>query len=217
MRAPAPPAPITYATQPAPAEVTWIVQSAGFRCQNCSMPKDDGAPVPGTAASEPTPLNPAAPATEEQVELFREATTMAVYVSLSLLAVLAALPLEARHTRVITVGLTGVGLLLAHWLASKITSNFALSQLKTAEGLKMLSAQVAGGLAVTIVAVIPLLLFPTVSGVWASAGLLVAFVCAVSYYAARANQRSRPAAFAYVLAIVVIATGIVILKTAVEH
>ena len=112
---------------------------------------------------------------------------------------------------------TGVGLLLAHWLASKITSNFALSQLKTAEGLKMLSAQVAGGLAVTIVAVIPLLLFPTVSGVWASAGLLVAFVCAVSYYAARANQRSRPAAFAYVLAIVVIATGIVILKTAVEH
>lgn len=200
---------LTYATRRTPADVTWSGSGKGARCHNAAMSDP--------ARDEANQASASAPVTDQQVELFREATTMAVYVSLSLLAVLAALPIEARHTRVITVGLTGVGLLLAHWLASTITSNFSLSQLKTAEGLKVLSAQVAGGLAVTVVAVVPLLVFPTVSGVWISAGLLVALVCAVSYYAARANHRSRGASLLYVLAIVVIATGIVILKTSVEH
>lgn len=154
---------------------------------------------------------------EEQTELVREATTMALYVSLSLLAVLAALPVEARHVRVITVGLTGIGLLAAHWLATRITSAFNLSELKTAEGLKVLSAQVGGGLLVTVIAVVPLLVWPTTTGVWVSAGLLVLLVCSVSYYAGRVNGHSRLVALAYVLAILVLAAAVVALKSSVEH
>ncbi|MFI0431762.1 MAG: hypothetical protein ACH36H_01305 [Candidatus Nanopelagicales bacterium] len=159
----------------------------------------------------------AADQAEQQVELFREATTMAVYVSISLLAVLAAIPLDSRSERAITVGLTGIALLLAHWLAARITSNFNISELKTAEGLQVLAAQVGGGLLATVVAVVPLLVLPAGLEVMTSAGLLVLLVCAVSFYAARVNGRSVLSALAYSAAIIVVAAAIVALKSALEH
>lgn len=153
--------------------------------------------------------------TDEEVEIFREGATMALYVSLSLLAALAVLPkAETRGDRVLAVALTSIGLLLAHWLAFRITSNFNLTELKTVEGLKVLAAQLAGGLVVTAVAVLPILITPTDAGAGFSAGLLLLLVSAVSYNAARASGKSRAASLVYVGIIIAASLAVVALKSA---
>ena len=60
----------------------------------------------------------------QRLELLREVTTMALYVSLSILAVLIALPIASNDNRVqagLTVLGTGVGLVLAHHLSFRMS------------------------------------------------------------------------------------------------
>ena len=60
----------------------------------------------------------------QRLELLREVPTMALYVSLSILAVLIALPIASSDNRVqagLTVLATGVGLVLAHHLSFRMS------------------------------------------------------------------------------------------------
>ena len=96
-------------------------------------------------------------------EIQREGLTMALYISISLLAVMAALPApqtQSRVTLALTLLLASVGLVLAHQIAFRLSSRLVQpgSTLDPA-GVRLLTAQLIGGAAVTAIAVVPVLLF----------------------------------------------------------
>src|SRR4029079_5253660 len=83
----------------------------------------------------------------------REGLTMALYIGLSLMARMVALP---RHVtppldprRAVTLFLTSISLLIAHQLAFRLSARLAHQGALGAEHLDLLAAQVVGGLAVT--------------------------------------------------------------------
>jgi hypothetical protein len=154
-------------------------------------------------------------------ERVREGVTMALYISLSLLAVLVALPPSldpgAIERPALTLLLTSLGLILAHALAFRISTRLVHHGALSAAHLEVLAAQLAGGLAVTAVAVAPVLLLGGPAGVRAAEWLLLAFVAVVGYLAARAVPVSRPRALAYVAAVVALAVGVLWVKGLVHH
>ena len=133
-------------------------------------------------------------------ERVREGLTMALYISLSQLAVMVALPVTGNPAAVIT--LTSLGLILAHQLAFRLSSRLVEQGRVSPANLELLGAQLAGGLAVTVVAVVPVLLLPTQYGVQVAELLLLAFVAVVGYAAARTVPLSRVRALAYVTGVV---------------
>ena len=146
---------------------------------------------------------------------------MALYVSLSLLAVLVALPPSmdpgAAARPALTLCLTSVGLILAHALAFRLSARLVHHGALPAAQLELLAAQLAGGLAVTAVAVTPVLLIGGPEGVRAAEFLLLAFVAVVGYLAARAVPVSRPRALAYVAFVVALTLGVLWIKSLVGH
>ena len=83
---------------------------------------------------------------------------MALYIALSLLAVMFALPASvssaagASHAGILFV--TSIGLLIAHQLAFRLSARLAHGKLAS-EHAELLAAQLIGGLLVTVVAVVP--------------------------------------------------------------
>lgn len=156
----------------------------------------------------------------ERTEVWREVITMALYVSLSLLAVMTALPgQEARvdSKLALTVALTSVGLVLAHQVAFRMSSRLVDTDSQLAPlALRLLRAQLLGGAAVTALAVLPILLFGPAAYNW-SIGLLLLFVMAVGYLVARSGRRSRARSMAYVAVVGVAVIGVLALKSLVSH
>ncbi len=141
---------------------------------------------------------------------------MALYISLSLLAVMLALPrnLEAlaQHPAVL-VGLTSIGLIVAHLAAFTMSSRLVSEGLLTTRARDLLGAQLVGGLAVTGIALVPLLVFEGYTAIIAAELLLLALICAVGYRVARARQLSRFRAVLYLGGVVVIVLAILWLKS----
>ena len=95
---------------------------------------------------------------EDAREWFHEALTMALYVSLSLLAVLLAQPPGARLSESnlwLTVLITAVALLLAHQVAFRLSSRLVNKGLLDPAAWRLLGAQTAGGLFAAAVASLP--------------------------------------------------------------
>jgi hypothetical protein len=161
----------------------------------------------------------AAEAERERHEVVREAVTMALYVSLSQLAVLAALPLDQAEgaTLAWTITLTSVGLVLAHQLAFRMSSRL-ITKGSALEPLapRILRAQLAGGAVVTLLAVVPVLVLGP-DAIRLSAALLLLFVMGVGYAVARSAPMSRPRSLAYVLVIALLAGVILAVKSLVGH
>ena len=84
----------------------------------------------------------------ERTEVWREGITMALYVSLSQLAVMTALPAQEASTDsklALTVALTSVGLVLAHQVAFRMSSRLvAPGQQARAAGTSTASGAAAG-------------------------------------------------------------------------
>jgi hypothetical protein len=150
-----------------------------------------------------------------------EGVTMALYISLSLLAVLVALPSNLAPgsfaTPALTIFLTSVGLILAHTLAFRISTRLVHRGQLTAANVELLSAQLIGGLAVTVVAVTPVLLIGGPDGVRASELLLLAFIAVVGYVAARSIPVSRSRALAYMIVVVALTLVVLWVKNLVQH
>lgn len=153
-------------------------------------------------------------------EIWREGFTMALYISLSQLAVLTALPaasIEASTTLALTIALTSVGLVLAHQLAFRMSSRLI------AEGSRLepmapriLRAQLVGGALVTALAVLPVLLFgPEAFRV--SIALLLLFVLGVGYLVARSAPTSRLRSLLYVGIVAILVVGVLVVKNLVGH
>lgn len=152
-------------------------------------------------------------------EAAREAITMALYVSLSLLAVLVALPAHTASSRLasaVTIVVAALGLVLAHHVAFRLSSRLVDKGLVTKESLRLLGAQLAGAVPVAVVAAVPPLVFGGDTGRILSEVVLVVFVALVGYRAVR--QTASPArSMLYVGGLVVTIAAVVAVKTAVGH
>jgi hypothetical protein len=156
----------------------------------------------------------------ERVEVIREGITMALYVSLSQLAVMTALPSQEASTDsklALTVALTSVGLVLAHQVAFRMSSKLVAPGSKL-EPLapRLLRAQLLGGAAVTVLAVLPILLFGPAAYNW-SVGLLLLFVMVVGYLVARSAPHGRVRSLVYVLIVAVAVIAVLAVKSLVSH
>lgn len=156
----------------------------------------------------------------ERLEVIREGVTMALYVSLSQLAVMAALPTQKASqdsTLWLTVALTTVGLVLAHQVAFRMSSRLVApgSRLEPLAP-RLLRAQLLGGAAVTALAAVPILIFGPAAYRW-SMGLLLLFVMIVGYLVARSAPYSRVRSLLYVLVVALTVVLVLGVKSLVNH
>jgi hypothetical protein len=155
-----------------------------------------------------------------KVEVWREGVTMALYISLSQLAVMAALPSqEGSDDRglALLVGLTSIGLILAHQVAFRMSSKLFAQGSRLGElDFQLLKSQTIGGGAVTVVAVLPILVFGSRAYV-VSMLLLLLFVMVVGYFVARTVPLSRPRSLVYVVGVAVVVVGVLAVKSLVGH
>ena len=88
-------------------------------------------------------------ARDERRKLIRAGIEMALYIALSLLAVIAALPLVLERTEAVSVAtaliVSAVGLLAAHWLAFSVSARLETGGILSREALAELAAQAGGG------------------------------------------------------------------------
>ena len=160
-------------------------------------------------------------ATRHEREQLREAITMALYIGVSLLAVLLATPtdyVDDSRTRVATtVALTALGLVLAHQLAYRLSTRLLNRGVLDAESLAILRAQLLGGLPVVAIAAVPVLLFGGQTGVLVAEVLLLAVVAAVGYLTARSAGASSRRVLLNVAGVLVVVGAVLALKVAVGH
>jgi len=138
---------------------------------------------------------------EEHRQLWQEATSMTLYVSVVLLATLAALPAghdtgEPIHG---PVGLelvailwgTTIGLALAHYFAFRVAARgFGRGRLSR-EDAKEATAEVAAAALVAALASLPVLLFSPGTEQWVVLFVLALIIGVVSYLLERATGRTR--------------------------
>lgn len=156
----------------------------------------------------------------EKSEVWREGITMALYISLSQLAVMTAWPkaeASADSKLALTVALTTIGLILAHQVAFRMSSRLVAPG-STLEPIapRILRAQLLGGGLVTVLAVLPILLFGPEAYSW-SIALLLLFVMAVGYLVARSRPSSRLRSLTYVFFVALIVIGVLLVKSLVGH
>jgi hypothetical protein len=153
------------------------------------------------------------PATVVDRAVIRESITMGLYITISLLAVLAAQPHgDATTVAVLTVVWgTTLGLTVAHWLAFRLTSRlFAGTELSSHDRMAM-AGQAIAALGVAAVASVPLVLSASAGLAW-SRSLLAGLVGLFAFGTARRHGASRGRALTYALIVVVIALAVAIGK-----
>lgn len=152
-------------------------------------------------------------------EIWREGVTMALYISLSQLAVMTALPTENSQTSNLAaiVLLTSIGLVLAHQVAFRMSSRLVAegSRLE-GEAPRLLGAQLLGGGFVTLLAFLPIAIFGP-GAYRVSVGLLLLFIMVVGYLVARSAPVSRARALIYVALVGVVVIGVLAVKSLIGH
>lgn len=158
--------------------------------------------------------------TSLRAEIWREGITMALYISLSQLAVMTALPTAAAvadEDLALTTLLTSIGLILAHQLAFRMSSRLVAPGSTLHESsYRLLRAQLVGGGLVTLLAVLPILVLGP-GGYRLSMLLLLGFVMVVGYLVARTAPVSRPRALLYVAYVAVLVIIVLAVKSLVSH
>jgi hypothetical protein len=98
---------------------------------------------------------------DQVVELREEASTMALYVAICLLAAFAALPETGAHAHTIGIiwGVT-VGLALVHWFAFRVSARLVGVGRVRPHDVESAGAQLAGAAGVALLASLPVVLFP---------------------------------------------------------
>jgi hypothetical protein len=147
----------------------------------------------------------------------REGVTMALYVAISLLAVLIGLPAGTLTEPVREIFFTALGLLMAHTIAFQLSARFTRQGQLIADHARRLGAQLVGGLSVTALAIVPVYLSPDAMGVALAELLLLGLVALTGYAAARSIPISRIRAVAYVVGVVVATLAVLWVKLLVGH
>ena len=147
------------------------------------------------------------------VELVKEATVMALYVAVCLLAALSAIAERASdgHVRAFAViwGTT-IGLALAHAFAFRLSARLvAKGRLRREDG-ELVAAQLAGAALVAIVATVPVLVFPPTAELDVARLALALFIGLVAFTIARQAGASRGRSLSYTAIVLVLAVAIAI-------
>jgi hypothetical protein len=146
-------------------------------------------------------------------ELRKEAFTMALYVSICLLAALTAAshPTEEINAFIIVWGTT-LGLAIAHWFAFSVSARLVGAGKVRLHDAEVSVAQFGGALAVAVLATIPMLFFPDSIEFDVVRLTLAGFIGVVGFAVARVGGASRLRAFLYGASILIVATGVAALK-----
>ena len=105
----------------------------------------------------------ASPGDHDDVELRKEAYTMALYVAICLLAALSAVSEHAASDQLDALKIvwgTTVGLAVAHWFAFRVSARLVASGTIRRHDAEAVGAQLAGAAAVALLATIPVLFLP---------------------------------------------------------
>ena len=156
----------------------------------------------------------------QEVEVWREGITMSLYISLSQLAVISALPDATDNPEFSlawAIALTSIGLVLAHQVAFRMSSRLLNAGSNLHENARqVLVAQFIGGVLVTLIALIPALILGN-SAYFLSLGLLFTYVMAVGYLIARSRPTSRIRALGYVASVAIAVAVVLYFKGLIDH
>lgn len=149
----------------------------------------------------------AAGAHDERTVLLREFVVSALYLSLALWATALIIPPEVLPSKWILVAEVfgiAVGLLLMHWLAFTLAAQLVDRAAMDAMLIKEGGAQLAGGLAVAVVAALPFIVMDRANLALTAALWLLAAIPALTGYAIarqRGESRTRSAMIALLVAL----------------
>jgi hypothetical protein len=160
---------------------------------------------------------------ETRAEVFREAVTMILYVSVVEIAELAAIPEEHfAHGRVTgavggkllaIVWGTAVGLAIAHWFAFRLAAPAFRGERPTRVDTYIGLAQAGGAMLVAAVSSIPVLLFSDVRAQETTGDVPALLIGVVGFLIARAAGRSRIAAIFYGVTALALGVLVALVKT----
>ena len=152
---------------------------------------------------------------EADVELRKEALTMALYVAICLLAALAAVPESAAEDHVFgIVWGTTIGLALAHWFAFRVSARLVAQGAVRHHDALVALAQLLGAAAVALVATVPALLLPASVELDVVELVLACFIALVGYAVSRSSGASFVRSIVYALFLLIVAGIVVGLKIA---
>jgi hypothetical protein len=154
-------------------------------------------------------------------EVLVEGFTMTLYVSLSLLAVVVAMPTSDMHESTgeyaQLILLTVLGLVMAHLVAFRLSARMVHGGQLPEAAPEIIAAQLVGGAVVAVLAVVPVLLLGLEPGAIAAELLLVGVVAAAGYSVASRAGLTRTRRLVYVGGVVVLVLVILAVKAAAGH
>lgn len=156
----------------------------------------------------------------EDRQVAREFLAAALYMALVQWAALVAIPAEHIPDSATVVQLllgTGIGLILAHWLAFRLASHLAEGGLAAGAVAREAGAQVGGGLMVAVIASVPFLLLEPEAALRVSVVVLGALPALTGFAIARLRGRSLTASLVVGAVVLGIAMAVVVVKSAVGH
>ncbi|MFZ0323628.1 MAG: hypothetical protein WAN48_05785 [Actinomycetes bacterium] len=159
--------------------------------------------------------NDAEPRQRQQVETRLEASTMALYVSVVLLAALVALrgsPNPTQRVLLEVIWGTTLGLALAHLYAFRVSSRLVRGRSFDRGDLKVAAAQLGGATAVAMLCTVPVVVFPSPSEDDMVRLLLGALLGAGGYSSGRAGGASRLRSLVLGAAVLAVGFGVALVK-----
>lgn len=162
------------------------------------------------ALNDDAPIGP-----DTRTVLVKEASTMALYVSVSLLAALTALAEADEQTHPAVLGVvwgTTMGLAVAHLFAFRVSAKLVAQGSFPVEDRIAAAGQLAGAAAVAALCTGPVLWLPSTAELDVARIALALFVAAVGYVVAHAHGSSRSRAILYGVTLFVVAVVVALLK-----
>ena len=157
---------------------------------------------------------------EAEVEVWREAITMALYVAICLLAALTAVAERADAGHAVTLGIvwgTTIGLALAHWFAFRVSSRMVGGGSLSRADARLAGAQMAGAAAVAALVSIPVLALPSTAELDVARIVLAALIGLAGFLVGRRSGASTFRSVVFGGVMVVAGLGIAILKNVLSH
>lgn len=149
------------------------------------------------------------------VELRKEASVMALYVAVCLLAALSALGEDADHGHVRAFGLvwgTTIGLALAHAFAFRVSARLVTAGQLGRHDAQIVAAQLAGAVFVAAVATVPIVLFDSTAEFDAVRVVLSVLIGAAGFAVARSSGASRVRSWISAGVVLLLAATIAVVK-----
>ena len=152
---------------------------------------------------------------DADVELRKEAFTMALYVAICLLAALAAVTESTAENHVFEIVWgTTVGLALAHWLAFGVSARLVAAGQIRRRDAQAVVAQLLGAAAVALLATVPVLIFPASVELDVVELVLACFIAFVGYAVSRSSGANRVRSLVYGATLLIVAGFVVVVKIA---